>query len=188
MRVVLDTNVFISGVFFSGPPARILEAWQDGRIVPVVSPGILQEYRRVGDELAARYRGVDLNPMLSLLMADGEAVSDRPLDEPVSRDPHDDKFLGCAREAGAEVVVSGDKGVEPAVVRGSVPGLESRKPVGGSVRADSDLPGTSAPHQITAALPAPLRAIGPALRPNPAACHGPCRAGPAPSSPGSATP
>jgi predicted nucleic acid-binding protein len=27
MRVVLDTNVLMSGIFWSGPPARILEAW-----------------------------------------------------------------------------------------------------------------------------------------------------------------
>lgn len=32
MKVVLDTNVFISGVFFSGPPHRILKAWRDGEV------------------------------------------------------------------------------------------------------------------------------------------------------------
>jgi putative PIN family toxin of toxin-antitoxin system len=44
VRIVLDTNVFISGVFFSGPPYKILEAWRNGRIVLVVSPEILEEY------------------------------------------------------------------------------------------------------------------------------------------------
>ncbi len=29
MRIVLDTNVFVSGVFFAGPPYKILEAWRD---------------------------------------------------------------------------------------------------------------------------------------------------------------
>jgi putative PIN family toxin of toxin-antitoxin system len=48
VRVVLDTNVFISGVFFTGPPYRILEAWRDARIQIVVSPHILDEYKRVG--------------------------------------------------------------------------------------------------------------------------------------------
>ena len=32
MRIVLDTNVFVSGIFFSGPPHRILRAWRDGRV------------------------------------------------------------------------------------------------------------------------------------------------------------
>ena len=32
MRVVLDTNVLMSGIFFSGPPAMILAAWSEGRL------------------------------------------------------------------------------------------------------------------------------------------------------------
>ena len=32
MRVVLDTNVFVSGVFFSGPPHQILKAWSAGKL------------------------------------------------------------------------------------------------------------------------------------------------------------
>ncbi len=42
MKVILDTNVFISGVFFSGPPYQILGAWRDGKIklVPSVIFGL----------------------------------------------------------------------------------------------------------------------------------------------------
>jgi predicted nucleic acid-binding protein len=32
MNVVIDTNVFISGIFFGGPPHRIIEAWRDTAI------------------------------------------------------------------------------------------------------------------------------------------------------------
>ena len=32
MRIVLDTNVFISGIFFTGPPYQILKAWRDGKV------------------------------------------------------------------------------------------------------------------------------------------------------------
>lgn len=28
LKVVMDTNVFVSGVFFGGPPYQILKAWQ----------------------------------------------------------------------------------------------------------------------------------------------------------------
>ena len=48
MKVVLDTNVFVSGVFFCGPPYDILSAWRGGRLQLVVSAEILEEYRRVG--------------------------------------------------------------------------------------------------------------------------------------------
>lgn len=47
MNVVLDTNVFVSGVFFGGIPGRILAAWAVGDVYLVLSPDILVEYERV---------------------------------------------------------------------------------------------------------------------------------------------
>ena len=109
MRIVLDTNVFVSGVFFGGPPGRILEAWRDGHIQLVLSAEILDEYQRVGQELGAHYDGVDLGPFLALLALNAEIVDAHALTEGVSRDPDDDKFLACAIAAGVSVIVSGDK-------------------------------------------------------------------------------
>ncbi len=108
MRIVLDTNVFISGVFFRGPPRRLLEAWRDGMVRVVFSPEIFEEYQSVGDRLSERYEGVDLVPFLELLVVEGELVEAISLEEPVSEDPDDDKFLACAFAADVEVVVSGD--------------------------------------------------------------------------------
>ncbi|MFN7457461.1 MAG: putative toxin-antitoxin system toxin component, PIN family [Gemmatimonas sp.] len=48
MKVVLDTNVLVSGLLFGGVPGRILTAWSTGAIRLVISPPILEEYRRVG--------------------------------------------------------------------------------------------------------------------------------------------
>jgi len=69
VRVVVDTNVLMSGIFFGGVPSRILEAWASGRVELVLSPDILEEYRRVGDELASRYpeRAAALAPILTLI-------------------------------------------------------------------------------------------------------------------------
>lgn len=109
MRVVLDTNVFVSGVFFGGIPGRVLEAWRDGRVEVALYREIIEEYVRVGEELASRFKGVDLCPALELLAVSTTLVSSTQLPEPVSRDPDDDKFLACALAAGADCVVSGDR-------------------------------------------------------------------------------
>ena len=53
MRVVLDTNVFISAIFFSGPPSRILAAWGADQFDLVVSTEILEEYREVAARIGA---------------------------------------------------------------------------------------------------------------------------------------
>ena len=96
MRIVLDTNVFISGVFFGGLPFQILKAWQDGKVNLVLSIEILEEYQRVGRTLAKKFPGVDLDPILDLLAVSAELVSAPDLPEPVCEDPEDDKFLACA--------------------------------------------------------------------------------------------
>lgn len=109
MRIVLDTNVFVSGVFFGGVPGRILEAWRDARVRLVLSADILEEYQRVGQVLSAQYPGVDLEPFLGLLTVEAEIVEAPELAEPVCSDPDDDKFLACAIAAGIAVIVSGDR-------------------------------------------------------------------------------
>jgi predicted nucleic acid-binding protein len=68
MKVILDTNVFVSGVFFSGPPFQILEAWGNDKIQLVVSPEILEEYRRVGEILAEEHPAINLSPWVELVV------------------------------------------------------------------------------------------------------------------------
>jgi uncharacterized protein len=109
VRIVLDTNVFISAVFFGGVPGRILKAWRDSRIQLVLSAGILDEYQRVGRVLSAQYSGVDLEPFLGLLAVEAEMIEAPDLSAPVSADPDDDKFFACAKAAGVAVIISGDK-------------------------------------------------------------------------------
>lgn len=109
MRIVLDTNVFVSAVFFGGLPGRILEAWRDGRVQLVLSADILDEYQRVGRVLASEYAGVDLEPFLALLAVEAEVVEAPALPAPVSSDPDDDKFLACALAGGVVAIVSGDR-------------------------------------------------------------------------------
>lgn len=109
MKVVLDTNVFVSGVFFSGPPHQILKALRDGQIELAISLDILAEYRRMGEILAVDHPEVDLNPILVFLENYFNIVSASPLPQQVCKDPSDDKFLACALASRCRVVVSSDK-------------------------------------------------------------------------------
>ena len=109
MRIVVDTNVFVSGVFFTGPPYSILDAWRRGIVRIVMSLDILDEYRRVGEKLAEEFSAVDLHPMLDLLTVKSIIVDAPPLPRQVCRDPDDDKFLACAVAAKVKRVISGDK-------------------------------------------------------------------------------
>lgn len=109
MRVILDTNVFVSGVFFTGPPYQILKAWHDGKLKLVISPEIIEEYQRVAGALAEQFPSIDLGQILELVTIKAEMVHAQSLPEPVCVDPDDDKFLACALASKSKVIVSGDK-------------------------------------------------------------------------------
>lgn len=109
LKVVMDTNVFVSGVFFSGPPYQILKAWQSGEFELVVSQEILDEYQRVGEILAEERPNIDLNPILNFVIEHAKVYKPAKLKEPVCEDPDDDKFFACALASGSGVIISGDK-------------------------------------------------------------------------------
>jgi uncharacterized protein len=108
VRVVLDTNVLVSGIFFGGPPGTVLESWSAGRYELVVSPSILDEYVRTCERLASTYPNLEYESILATIAGHGTLVSDPTAADSVTADPDDDKFLLCARDQNA-IVVSGDR-------------------------------------------------------------------------------
>ena len=109
MRIVLDTNVLMSGIFWAGPPAGILEAWSEGRFDLLASLEILAEYRLVGKRLAGKYPSVDIGPVLDLVIRESRIVEPLPQPTDACDDPDDVKFLACAISGNADYVVSGDR-------------------------------------------------------------------------------
>lgn len=110
-RLVLDTNVVISGLLFHGEAARLADAWQRRDFRLAVTPDILNEYIRV---LAY--------PKFGLPDSDIEAIAGRYLlphcdvfeevrGARVCPDRDDDKFLYCAVAASAAAIVSGDSDI-----------------------------------------------------------------------------
>jgi putative PIN family toxin of toxin-antitoxin system len=109
MRVVLDTNVLISGIFFTGPPSTILTAWIDDAFELAVSTAILEEYRAVTDRIGGRFPGVQIGPVLDRISLHALLVIPAKLPADACTDPNDIKFLECAVACRADWVVSGDR-------------------------------------------------------------------------------
>ena len=108
MKVVLDTNVLVSGIFFSGPPAKILRSWSHSKFRLVLSPEILDEYTRVSAELADKFPDMDFRRILDLVVVRSEICSPTALPQRVCEDPHDDKFIAAAIDR-TKIIISGDK-------------------------------------------------------------------------------
>lgn len=109
MRVVLDTNVLVSGIFFAGIPGRILAAWSEGRFEMLATVDILTEYRRVVARLERRFPSLEAQPVLDLLIRECRLVEPVPVPASACEDPDDLKFLGCALAGRASCIVSGDR-------------------------------------------------------------------------------
>lgn len=108
MRIVIDTNVLVSGVFFGGFPRKILSAVVSRKITACATAEIINEYEEIVQEMIDRKQGHIDSAILSPLIQVLEVI------EPIThveicRDPDDDKFLGCAKDSHALYIVSGDK-------------------------------------------------------------------------------
>ena len=108
MRVILDTNVLMSGLFWSGPPFNILQAWQTGQVKLVACQDILKEYLRVSAILNKKYPNIEINPILDLIIENLQLYQSVKLSTTLCRDPDDDKFIACALSSAVNTIISGD--------------------------------------------------------------------------------
>lgn len=108
MKVVVDTNVMISGVFFGGAPRMVLNAIIDEKITACATLEIVEEYQEIVEEMIARKQGhlnqTILDPLIQKL-----TLIEQHSNVQLCRDHDDDKFLNCAKDSDSLYIVSGDK-------------------------------------------------------------------------------
>ena len=108
MKIVIDTNVLISGVFFGGFPRKILGLIVSGILTACATVAIIDEYEEIVQEMIDRKQGHINKDILTPLIKTLEIIE--PIsDIKICRDPDDDKFINCAKDARALYIVSGDK-------------------------------------------------------------------------------
>ena len=111
LRVVLDTNVLVSGLAYpASVPGRIVGAWQRGGLDVVLSKYILEEMVRVLPRLSR----IKLSPAAIRDLADSflflaEIVEPSGVVEEALRDTADKAVLGSLLAAQADYLISGDK-------------------------------------------------------------------------------
>ena len=108
MRVVLDVNVVISGIFWSGPPNAILRRWLEGKFTLLVSEPILAEYREVTLRMTGS-RDPAIFTKWNRLFTELSEIIEPQLRPGICRDPDDDKYLEAAVGGRARALVSRDK-------------------------------------------------------------------------------
>ncbi len=109
MKVVIDTNVFISS-FFGGKPKEIIALWHHGKIIICVSQPIIDEYIEVLKRLGLQNEK-ELEELLNLFASSFNLIftAKPPELSIIKTDPDDNKFIECAVGTGSKFIISGDK-------------------------------------------------------------------------------
>lgn len=111
IRVVLDTNILVSGVIASGYSASILDAALRQEIKLVTSSHLLEEFSEVitRRHIARKYPKASENAdvLLDFLRAFSILTPGIPT-EAISADRDDDFVLACALDESVDAIVSGD--------------------------------------------------------------------------------
>ena len=112
MRAVVDTNVLLSGFFWSGRPHALMELVRAGTLTLISSPALLAELAEVMNRpkfkaIVAR-SNVDPERTLGALRRLAEIIDPPALPAPVSRDPSDDAVLALAAASRADLIITGD--------------------------------------------------------------------------------
>ena len=93
MRIVIDTNVLISGIIFGGKPSKIIELLFGKKISVFASPEMVDEYKRIYGELGERYAKRTHNELNEIINSMNILPSHSHIE--ACRDPDDNKFIEC---------------------------------------------------------------------------------------------
>ena len=116
LRVVLDTNVLLSGIAYpASVSGKILAAWRHGSVDVLLSVYILDELRRVLPRLSHRHglTSAEIDDLIDALSIQAEIIEPLPGLEPALRDFDDQPVLGtllaALKTSGADYLITGDK-------------------------------------------------------------------------------
>ena len=107
-RVVLDTNVVISGLL-GGTATEVIRRWRGGAFDLIVSEEIVSEYEQVLKRPKFKLPEWIVQELLDYIRSKAQWVEPHSIAESVVRDPFDTKFLEAAIAGHADWIVSGDK-------------------------------------------------------------------------------
>jgi putative PIN family toxin of toxin-antitoxin system len=120
IRVVLDTNVYISAVMFGGLPGSLLDLAFLQSFILVISPALLDE---LDEKLRFKFEvsAEDTAIIRTKLQGVGETVRPDVILNVIEDDPDDNRVLECAVEGRADYIVTGDRHLLKLVTYEAIP-------------------------------------------------------------------
>jgi len=108
IKVVPDTNVIISSIFWRGAPYKFMKRGFKREYIIILSPEILDE---VIDKLRNKFNvpGNKIQKLISILIIFSFVIEPTRKINAVKDDPNDNRIIECAVYGNADYIVSGDR-------------------------------------------------------------------------------
>ncbi|MGD1808750.1 putative toxin-antitoxin system toxin component, PIN family [Dapis sp. BLCC M126] len=112
MRIILDTNTVISGIFWRGKPFEVLELVRSGQIEVYTSEVMLEELLDVlqRPKFSKRLALLESSPqeVVNSWIYWVKVVEIGEVEKVIISDPDDDQIIACAKLVNADFIISGD--------------------------------------------------------------------------------
>lgn len=108
IKIVLDTNVIISGLGWKGKPREIIKLWEKAKITFYISAEILNEYIEVLERNIIPANDYKWFVRLLEEKKNIEIVKPKEHFDIVKEDPDDNIFLDCAIESNVKYIITGN--------------------------------------------------------------------------------
>ena len=112
MKVVLDTNILVSGTFWTGDSFKILKKIDNKEIELILSQELIEEYNEViySDEIIEKAKNKDLtlNSIVQKIISNAIIVEPKKNFDIIKEDSDDNRILECAVEWHVDYIITQD--------------------------------------------------------------------------------
>lgn len=109
MKVVLDTNIFISGIFWKGSSNKVITNWKERKFTIVTSLEAISEIIRVLNDFKIRLSDDMIKEWVDIIVRNSIMVEPREKINIVKDDPKDNIFIEIAVAGNVECIITQDK-------------------------------------------------------------------------------
>ena len=108
MKVVLDTNIFISGIFWKGGSNKVILNWKEGKFTLVTSLEAVSEIIKVLKDFKIKLSDEMIKEWVDLIVRNSINVEPKEKINIVKDDPKDNIFIETAVAGNANYIISQD--------------------------------------------------------------------------------
>ena len=109
MKIVIDSNIFISSFFWGGNPNEVFEKVINGFDELFITDEIIKEIISVMSDSKFTVNIADIEDYIKIIEKYSKNIESKNVSVFISRDQDDNKILQCAYDGNVDYIITGDK-------------------------------------------------------------------------------